>query len=130
MNIDPIFAKFIMWTIGFLFTALIGILVWLSKAVMTKIDVIVKNQEHDAVERTGIKKDIDVIKTDMSLVKLEMKDISDIKQKLVKLETNEVFLSDDVSNLKDNFGYAQKKLNELSEKVLVQEQIISMIKPK
>jgi hypothetical protein len=130
MNIDPVLAKFIMWIIGFLFTALIGILVWLSKSVMTKIDVIVKNQENDAIDRTGIKKDIDVIKTDMSLVKLEMKDISDIKQKLVRIETNEVFLLDDVSTVKDNISTAQKKLNELSEKVLVQEQIISMLKPK
>lgn len=130
MNIDPILAKFIMSIIAFLFTALIGILVWLSKSVMAKIDVIVENQEHDAIDRTGIKKDIDVIKTDMSLVKLEMKDISDIKQKLVRIETNEKFLLDDVSTVKDNISTAQKKLNELSEKVLVQEQMISILKPK
>jgi hypothetical protein len=130
MNIDPILAKFIMSIIAFLFTALIGILVWLSKSVMAKIDVIVENQEHDAIDRTGIKKDIDVIKTDMSLVKLEMKDISDIKQKLVRIETNEKFLLDDVVTFKDNINSAQKKLNELSEKVLVQEQMISILKPK
>jgi hypothetical protein len=130
MNIDPILAKFIMGAFGFMFTALIGILVWLSKGVMTKIDVIVKNQETDAVDRTGIKKDIDVIKTDMNVVKLEMKDISDIKQKLVRIETNEKFLLDDVTSFKDNINTTQKKLNELSEKVLVQEQIISILKPK
>lgn len=130
MNIDPILAKFIMSIIAFLFTALIGILVWLSKSVMAKIDVIVENQEHDAIDRTGIKKDIDVIKTDMSLVKLEMKDISDIKQKLVRIETNEKFLLDDVVTFKDNINTAQKKLNELSEKILVQEQMISILKPK
>lgn len=130
MNIDPILAKFIMSIIAFLFTALIGILVWLSKSVMAKIDVIVENQEHDAIDRTGIKKDIDVIKTDISLVKLEMKDISDIKQKLVRIETNEKFLLDDVVTFKDNINSAQKKLNELSEKVLVQEQMISILKPK
>lgn len=130
MNIDPLIAKFIMGVLGFLFTALIGILVWLSKGVMAKIDVIVKNQETDAVDITGIKKDIDVIKIDINAVKLEMKDISDIKQKLVRIETNEKFLLDDVTGFKDGLNSTQKKLIELSEKVLIHEQLISIIKPK
>ncbi len=118
MIIDPILMKLFAWALGFLFTALVTVLVWLAKSVMGKIDTIVKNQEADAVERTGMKKDIDSIKTDMNTVKLEIKDISDIKQKLVKIETNEVHIIEDVGTLKNFQVEVQKKISELHERII------------
>jgi hypothetical protein len=118
MTIDPILAKLVAWALGFLFTTLVAVLVWLAKSVMGKIDTIVKNQEADAVERTGMKKDIDSIKTDMNTVKAEIKDISDIKQKLVKIEVNESYILEDVTILKHSQGDVHKKITELNERLI------------
>ena len=73
--------QFMIWVLTFLFSALVGILTWLGKSLLTKIDVIVKNQESDALERTVMKKDIDSIKTDVNTVKVEIKDIFDSKNR-------------------------------------------------
>lgn len=128
MFTDPLISKLIIYILTFLFASLIGVLTWVGKSIISKINIIVQNQEHDAIDRTSIKKDIDSIKCDISEVKSELKDITEIKQKLVKLETNEVHLITNVSNIISNMGDVQKKLSELSEKVSVHEQII--IKPK
>jgi len=127
MNIDPTLAQFVAWALGFLFTALIAVLVFLAKTVMSKIDTIVKNQEADAVERVAMKKDIDSIKTDMNTVKTEIKDISEIKQKIIRIETDEKHISADMIALKEYVKESTKKLSELSEKVLSQEQTINQL---
>lgn len=127
MNIDPTLAQFVAWALGFLFTALIAVLVFLAKTVMSKIDTIVKNQEADAVERVAMKKDIDSIKTDMNTVKTEIKDISEIKQKIIRIETDEKHISADMIALKEYMKESTKKLSELSEKVLSQEQTINQL---
>lgn len=130
MFTDPFVGHTIMSVLTFLFASLVGILTWIGKSLIAKINIIVQNQENDAIDRTSIKKDIDVIKCDMSEVKGELKDITDIKQKLIKLETNETHIIANVSTMINNITDAQKKLIELSEKVSVHEQIIINIKPK
>lgn len=125
MTIDPTIFNLITWALTFLFGSLIAILVWLGKSVMGKIDIIVKNQESDAIDRTGIKKDIDSIKTDVHSLKLEMKDVPELKLKLIKLETNEGHLLEDVSHCKKHNVEMQKKMNELSERMSKYDQIIN-----
>lgn len=125
MNEDLQMHQFMIWVLTFLFSALVGILTWLGKSLLTKIDVIVKNQESDALERTVMKKDIDSIKTDVNTVKVEIKDIFDIKQKLVRIETIEAHIVEDVQMFKQTNIETQKKINELSERILRQENIIN-----
>jgi septal ring factor EnvC (AmiA/AmiB activator) len=128
MFTDPLIAKLIMYILTFLFASLIGVLTWVGKSIISKINIIVHNQENDAIDRTSIKKDIDSIKCDISEVKGELKDINEIKQKLTKLETNETHIITNVSSIITNMGDVQKKLSELSEKVSVHEQIITKLK--
>ena len=125
MSEDLQMHQFMIWVLTFLFSALVGILTWLGKSLLTKIDVIVKNQESDALERTVMKKDIDSIKTDVNTVKVEIKDIFDIKQKLVRIETIEAQIVEDVQMFKQTNIETQKKINELSERILRQENIIN-----
>jgi hypothetical protein len=127
---DPFIGHVIMSILVFLFTTLVAVLTWIGKSIIGKIDIIVRNQETDAIDRTGIKKDIDVIKTDMGEVKMELKDIPNIKQKLIKLETNETHIVSNVSLIINNVGEIQKKLGELSEKVSIHEQILNTINSK
>lgn len=127
MNIDPLTFKLIGWLIGFLFTSLIGIIIWISKSVMKKIDIIVNNQETDVIDRTTMRKDIDTIKSDLGSIKSELKDISDIKQKLIRIETNEMHLVNDISLFKSSILDSQKKLSSLSEKIIIQEQLIKSL---
>ena len=127
---DPFIGHVIMSILAFLFSALVAVLTWIGKSIIGKINIIVQNQETDAIDRTGIKKDIDVIKTDMGEVKMELKDIPNIKQKLIKLETNEAHLISNVSSIINNVGEVQKKLGELSEKVSIHEQILNSINSK
>lgn len=130
MSNDPFINQIIMSILIFLFSTLVAVLTWVGKSIINKINVIVENQETDAIERTGIKKDIDVIKCDMGEVKVELKDISEIKQKLTKLETNEIHLITNVSTIMHNVTDFQKKLSELSEKVSIHEQILATLKSK
>jgi hypothetical protein len=127
---DPFVGHVIMSILAFLFSALVAVLTWIGKSIIGKINIIVQNQETDAIDRTGIKKDIDVIKCDMGEVKVELKDIPNIKQKLTKLETNEFHMISNVSTIMHNVNDVQKKLGELSEKVSVHEQVLINIKSK
>jgi hypothetical protein len=127
---DPFVGHVIMSILAFLFSALVAVLTWIGKSIIGKINIIVQNQETDAIDRTGIKKDIDVIKCDMGEVKVELKDIPEIKQKLTKLETNEFHMISNVSTIMHNVNDVQKKLGELSEKVSIHEQILTVTKIK
>lgn len=127
---DPFVGHVIMSILAFLFSALVAVLTWIGKSIIGKINIIVQNQETDAIDRTGIKKDIDVIKCDMGEVKVELKDIPNIKQKLTKLETNEFHMISNVSTIMHNVNDVQKKLGELSEKVSIHEQVLINIKSK
>ena len=128
MNIDPTLAKFVGWILAFLFTSLISIIIWLARSVLSKIDTIVKYQEEDSIERAVIKKDIDTIKTSINVINTELRDIPEIKEKLVKIETNEKHLLQEIDNYKKQQNKLESLIKDLQDQVNAQDKLIIEIK--
>lgn len=128
MDIDPHIAQFVGWMLGFLFTALVGIIVYMAKSVVGKINKIVENQETDSVERTVMKKDIDTIKSDISAIEAGLNDLPNIKERLIRMETKEENLLKDVHNIKDSFQEIQNKVIGLRGVIQEQEKFIAILK--
>lgn len=124
MTIDPLIIKFVGWLLGFLFASLVAIIVWLAKGLLKKINSIIKNQESDTIERTSMKKDIDVIKNDLTDIKAELKDIPEIKEKIIRLESDKEHAGRDYANIKELLSENQKQITTLAEKINEQQKTI------
>lgn len=127
MNLDPTITAVLGWLLSFLFLSLISIIVWLARTVLKKIEVIVKYQEEDSVERAVIKKDIDTIISSIKNINVELRDIPEIKQKLIRIETNEKHLLQEIENYKSNQNKLESLIKNLEDKVNAQDKLITKL---
>ena len=127
MNLDPTIAAFLGWVLSFLFLSLVSIIVWLAKTVLKKIDTIVKYQEEDSVERAVIKRDIDTIKLAIGSINSELRDIPEIKQKLVRIETTEKHLLQEIENYKKQQTVFEQLIRDLESKINEHDKLINKL---
>lgn len=117
MNIDPNIAKFTTWALGFLFSGILALLVWTYKQLLIRIEVIAKNQESELINRASTAKDIEAIKTSILVINSEMKELSSIKEKIIRIESDERHILESISSMKSQLDSNNMRLNQ-QEKIL------------
>lgn len=97
----------------FLFTSLVGIIVWLAKKVDEKVEKISQLQNTLNVNIVTIGKDLETVKTDVSYAKESIKEIPTIKLQIGQLSQLVGQNNRDFYEIKDRVTIHEKAINDM-----------------
>jgi hypothetical protein len=104
---DPIVLKMYITAISFIISLFIGLLVWLGKGVFKRLDVLREKQEMESVRFAALQKDIEIYGRDLQDIKMNMRDINEIKGQFGMIDLRIKTLEREISEFRRSHSHTE-----------------------
>lgn len=124
--LDPHMIEVVGWLLLFLFTSLVGIIVWLAKGVWDKLQIVSNKQDVNYNAMSTMQSHMSHMRNDLDSMSSEMEDVPKILTKTVLLESIVVDIKADMVSIKRDHLEYNKRLQQVEMDTALHKQWIQL----
>lgn len=126
ISLDVYMVQVIGWVLIFLVTSLIGIIIWLARTVIKKVDDLALEQGHTTVKLTGMDVSLSSVNREISDIYKRLEDIPELSEKASVAHEMLSTVKQDIGVIKQEHSDFTKRLSKVEMQAAVNAEWIRM----